>query len=59
MLIKGVTLFLIALAVLAMFGKWRLRLPGRDRRADLPPMPKKCRACGAPIIGKGPCACRS
>lgn len=54
-IIKIVTLFLIGMGVLAMFGK--LRLPGiggmRDRLAS-----EKCSKCGRYRIGKGPCACR-
>lgn len=61
MIVKIVTLFLIFMVVLAMFG--RLRLPGtkpgakgvktmRDRLAA-----KRCRVCGAPLAGRGPCPC--
>lgn len=50
MIIKIVTLFLIGIAVLAMFG--RLRFPGQKRLAS-----KKCGNCGRFRIGKGPCAC--
>ncbi len=50
MLLKIVSLFLIFMAVLAMFG--RLRLPGRPRLSA-----GKCRTCGRPRIGKGPCPC--
>ncbi len=57
MLVKGITLFLIAMAVLAMFG--RLRVRRRSDRGKRPATFTKCRACGAPIIGKGPCACRN
>jgi hypothetical protein len=51
MLIKVVVLFLILMAVLAIFG--RLRLPC-IRRSD----PRKCARCGRFLIGKGPCDCR-
>lgn len=51
MIIKIVTLFLIAMMVLAMFG--RLRFPGKPKERR----PTKCPKCGCPIIGKGPCAC--
>ena len=50
MIVKIVTLFLVAMAVLAMFG--RLRLPGTRGRLS-----KRCRACGAPRVGRGPCPC--
>ena len=50
MILKIVTLFLIFMGVLAMFGK--LRAPRMPRL-----MSRKCKACGTPLIGKGPCAC--
>ena len=59
MLVKIVSLFLIGIAVLAMFG--RLRVPGAARRIgkrETPAKPKKCRHCGAYMIGGGPCPCR-
>ncbi|WP_093159339.1 hypothetical protein [Aliiruegeria lutimaris] len=59
MLVKIVTFFLIGIAVLAMFG--RLRWPGGARRIDKksenPGKPRRCKACGNYIIGKGPCPC--
>ena len=54
MIIKIVTLFLVGMGVLAMFGK--LRLPG-GRRLSLKP-PRKCPRCGRHLIGKGPCPCK-
>jgi hypothetical protein len=51
MLIKVMILFLLGMAILAMFG--RLRFPGQDRSAQ------KCAACGRPKIGKGPCPCKA
>jgi hypothetical protein len=57
MLLKIVVLFLVAIAVMAMFG--RLRLPGPRRGKDLPPKPRKCPDCGAYIVGRGDCACRN
>ncbi|WP_438960032.1 hypothetical protein [Nereida sp.] len=50
MLMKIVSLFLIAMVVLAMFGK--LRYPGQQALANA-----KCPSCGRFRIGKGPCAC--
>jgi hypothetical protein len=47
---KIVSLFLVFMAVLAMFGK--LRIPGAKRLASA-----KCASCGRYRIGKGPCAC--
>ena len=49
MLIKVMILFLLGMAILAMFG--RLRFPGQARSA-------KCPNCGRPTIGKGPCDCK-
>ncbi|MBO6775466.1 MAG: hypothetical protein JJ897_08160 [Marinibacterium sp.] len=50
MILKIVSLFLIGMAVLAMFGK--LRFPGQKRLQSA-----KCRSCGRYRIGKGPCSC--
>ena len=49
--VKIVILFLVAMGVLAMFG--RLRFPGQKRLAS-----SKCPKCGRFRIGKGPCACQ-
>ncbi|KUJ78217.1 short-chain dehydrogenase [Ruegeria profundi] len=49
-IVKIVTLFLIAMGVLAMFGK--LRFPGQKRLQSA-----RCPRCGRFRIGKGPCAC--
>lgn len=48
-MLKIVSLFLIFMVVLAMFG--RLRLPKLKIGAA------KCKSCGRPRIGKGPCPC--
>ncbi|MBK5946815.1 hypothetical protein CCR83_10310 [Rhodobacter veldkampii DSM 11550] len=51
MLLKIVSLFLVVMAVLAIFGKLRLPpLVGMTRRG-------KCPDCGRPMIGRGPCSC--
>ena len=50
MLAKIVVIFLIAMCVLAVFGK--LRFPGQARLARA-----QCKDCGRYRIGKGPCAC--
>ena len=50
MILKIVTLFLIGMGVLAMFG--RLRFPGPPRLTR-----RKCKACGAPLVGKSECPC--
>jgi hypothetical protein len=49
-IIKIVVLFLIGMAVLAMFG--RLRMPKAGRR-----LPGVCSNCGRYKIGKGACPC--
>nr|WP_232897167.1 hypothetical protein [Pontibaca salina] len=49
-ILKIVALFLVAIAVLAMFGK--LRFPGQNRLDSA-----KCPGCGRYRIGKGPCSC--
>ncbi|WP_417726708.1 hypothetical protein [Roseovarius sp.] len=50
LVVKIVILFLVAMGVLAMFG--RLRFPGQNRLSQA-----KCRKCGRYRIGKGPCSC--
>ena len=57
MLIKIVTLFLVGMILLAMFGK--LRLPkGRGPKGPRGLIGRgRCAACGRPRIGKGPCPC--
>ena len=50
MIFKIVSLFLVVMAVLAMFGK--LRLPGAKRLAS-----HRCPSCGRFRIGKGACPC--
>lgn len=50
MILKIVSLFLVFIAVLAMFGKARLLLPKRLRTA-------KCPSCGRHRIGTGACPC--
>ncbi len=50
MIFKIVTVFLIAIAVLGMFGK--MHWLGGKRLAQ-----RKCAGCGRYRIGKGPCPC--
>jgi hypothetical protein len=50
MLMKVMALFLVGMAVLAMFGK--LRFPGQRRLEAL-----KCKGCGRFRIGRGACDC--
>ena len=57
MILKVVVLFLVAMGVMAMFGKLHFPGigPGKGRQARL--STKKCPRCGAYRIGKGPCNC--
>lgn len=61
MILKIISLFLIFMVVLGMFGKlripWRGRLQGRDAQGRLT-RPRKCRDCGRFVIGGGDCDCR-
>lgn len=50
MIVKIISLFLIGMLVLAIFG--RLRIPGVRKLSSL-----KCPKCGRPKLGKGPCEC--
>jgi hypothetical protein len=50
MVFKIVTLFLVFIAVLGMFGKLGLLVPRRLSSA-------KCPSCGRYRIGRGPCPC--
>ncbi|SFJ82449.1 hypothetical protein SAMN04487991_3062 [Celeribacter neptunius] len=50
MIFKIISVFLIFMMVLAIFG--RLRFPGQQKLKDL-----KCPRCGRYRIGKGACAC--
>ena len=49
-MVKFVTLFLVAMVVLAMFG--RLRFPGQKKLESM-----KCPKCGRYKIGKSGCDC--
>ena len=50
MIFKIISLFLVFMAVLAIFG--RLRFPGQKKLGEM-----KCPKCGRYRIGSGPCAC--
>ncbi len=61
-MIKLVTLFLIVVVTLAMFGKlgWLGKLGGGGRVGKRPPGPGKpavCIRCGRHVIGTEPCDC--
>ncbi|PJE36043.1 hypothetical protein CVM52_14000 [Pseudooceanicola lipolyticus] len=49
-ILKIVLLFLVVMAVMAMFGRWRF--PGAGRLKNV-----KCPRCGRYRIGKGSCPC--
>ena len=52
MILKIVSVFLIYIATLAVFGRLRMpKIPGLVRKRA------KCKSCGRPLIGKGPCDC--
>ena len=56
MIVKIATLFLVIMAVLAMFGRLKVpKLPGADLTKRLGG--KKCKKCGRYRMGKGPCDC--
>ena len=55
-MIKIMSLFLVVMAVLALFG--RLRLP-RRKPPNLPRPGQPCPRCGRPKIGPGPCPCNT
>lgn len=51
-MVKVVSLFLIGILVLAMFGKLHLLWRKKNRPGRV-----TCLHCGRPLIGKGPCDC--
>lgn len=51
MLVKIVTLFLVFIAILGIFGKLSLLIPRKLRKTAV------CKECGRHRIGKGPCPC--
>ncbi|PWE32562.1 hypothetical protein DDZ14_09180 [Maritimibacter sp. 55A14] len=59
MIVKIVTLFLVAMGVLAMFGK--LRVPSVRRAAEKMKLTrvKTCPKCGNPNPGGGRCVCET
>lgn len=61
MIIKAVSLFLIGMLVLGMFGKLRMPKPPqfpKKRRGNPVADAKKCKDCGGYIIGDQPCSCK-
>ncbi|SIO47145.1 hypothetical protein SAMN05444722_2380 [Rhodovulum sp. ES.010] len=57
MIVKIVSLFLVGMAVLAMFGRLRLPRPRAGRLSLGRARPAKCLHCGRHRIGSGPCPC--
>ncbi len=57
MIVKLVFLFLIGIAVLAMFGRLRAPKIGNPLRRKVSTNATKCPECGSYILGEGPCAC--
>lgn len=55
MIFKVVTLFLVAIAVLGMFGKFRIGI--FDKMQKRLPKSVRCKACGTPIPANGACPC--
>lgn len=53
MLTKIVTIFLVFIAVLGMFGKLYWLLPKRREKKAA-----RCETCGRHLIGSGPCDCK-
>lgn len=53
-MLKIVTLFLVFMAVLAMFGRLRLPKLPKLRRTDLP-KPRLCKSCGQYVLKGGSC----
>ncbi len=56
MILKTITLFLLFMALIGMFGKWRAKLTGKPP-PKLLGRPRKCKRCGRFLIGGGPCNC--
>nr|WP_114965445.1 hypothetical protein [Alkalilacustris brevis] len=57
MILKIVSLFLIVMLVLGMFGKLRLPRIGRPRDQGRLGRPGKCPRCGKFLLGGAKCTC--
>lgn len=53
MLTKIVTIFLVFIAILGMFGKLYWLLPKKLQKTA-----SRCDSCGRHLIGSGPCDCK-
>ncbi len=59
MIIKAVSLFLIAMLVLGMFGKLRMpKIGPKSGKSARIKNAQKCKHCGGYVLGEGPCPCR-
>ncbi len=58
-MVKVVSLFLIAMLVLGMFGKLSILLPKALKKKKSIKNAKKCKSCGSYIVGNAPCVCKS
>ena len=59
MILKIVRLFLVFMAVLAMFGRLRVppSLKNRFKRGQDLPKPRLCNSCGRYVVSGGQCEC--
>jgi hypothetical protein len=57
MILKIVTLFLVVMVILGLFGKLRTPRIGGPRDQRQLGRPRKCAKCGRFLIGKSPCNC--
>lgn len=55
-MVKIITLFLIVIAVLAMFGRWRWPLAKGKAKAQ--ELPRPCGRCGALVKPRTQCGCK-
>ncbi len=57
MIIKAVSLFLIGIVALAMFGRLRAPKIKNPLKRNAPLEARKCPKCGSYVLGPGPCDC--
>jgi hypothetical protein len=58
MMVKAALLFLVAMLVLGLFGRWKLPRGPRNKAGTAIEPARKCPDCGAYVVGSrpGPCA---
>lgn len=56
---KIISLFLIAIVILAMVGKIKTPSIGGNKSPKKVQKTRKCEQCGSYVIGKGTCACKT